>query len=354
MNTKNFKIIFFILILSTNTTFAAVKICPLIDRKSNDGKVLGQDGAYSVYLNGKSLWLFGDTFFGTVDSQGKMKFEGAIHNSAALSKGMDTDNCITDLKYLNKSKGHASYYLKNLSTENPKKTKLWPGASVAFEDKFYIFYYHVDIFGTGSWDFRHDGTGVATSTISNPSEIKRLKINNSTIFWKKEEPKFGVSTVVYGKYLYLLGRGSAPDYAGFLARVKPQYIENIKKYQYYKTGGTWTSSVDQAQTILDQAPPEASISYNPYLKKFVLLYDRYFRQDVVIRTADDVWGPWSKPKQIHKCTPQSSKGRCYAAKEHPQYQQKNGRVILFTLVDNSCPFCGIAELFKFDFAPNLP
>ncbi|MBI2027000.1 MAG: DUF4185 domain-containing protein [Deltaproteobacteria bacterium] len=322
---------------------------PLIPQVNNDGKVIGQDGAYSIGLNGESLWLFGDTFFGNKNSDNTFSYVGAVHNTASISLGTKGLGEIENITYKKDSKGYATYLLQNIDNEDPKKLKLWPGHGVQIEDKIYIYYSLVEIFGTGSFDFRHAGQGIAVG--KNPlGPYNRLTYEGSTALWKKDQPRFGVA-VLKGKnrWIYIYGRNEKSPYEFKLVRVKEENISDINSYFYLSKNEKWSPIIDEAITLFIQGPAEGSISFNEYLGKYVLLYSRVLEKDVVIRTANVPWGKWSTPKTIYKCQQKKPDGFCYAAKEHPQYSSNKGKITYFTQVDSSCFFCSLPDLYKIEF-----
>jgi hypothetical protein len=107
--------------------------------------------------------------------------------------------------------------------------------------------------------------------------------------------------------------------------------------------------LSKATNLFEEGPPEGSVSFNSFLGNYLMLYSRFMEQDVVVRTASNPWGHWSEPVSIYRCLPCKPDATCYAAKEHPQYAQKDGKKIYFTLVDGGKAFGGIPEVFEVTF-----
>jgi hypothetical protein len=61
--------------------------------------------------------------------------------------------------------------------------------------------------------------------------------------------------------------------------------------------GTTTSFFGFFKTTTYPAVSELSVQYNPYLKKYVMLYGDSANQ-IVMRTADSPQGTWSTPKTL--------------------------------------------------------
>ncbi len=114
---------------------------PLIEHVNNDGKVIGQDGAYSVSLKKGSLWLFGDTFFGIFNADRSFNYKGAVHNNAFYTEDIEATDGIAGIEYKKDADGFATYLLNNVESENPKKIKLWPGHGIQIGKKIYLFFH---------------------------------------------------------------------------------------------------------------------------------------------------------------------------------------------------------------------
>lgn len=322
---------------------------PLFNRSKNDGNITGQDGAYSIDLGKRSLWLFGDTFYGSWKEGGTQDIKGAVHNNAAWATDTKASDGIGELRRVKDANGNADYALRNTSSEDPKKLKLWPGHGIKIDGQIYVFYSLVEIFGTGSWDFRHAGQGLAV-THHPKGPFKRLTYKENYDFWERSQPRFGVA-VLRGKdgRIYVYGRDEVKPHGFKLARVAPEEIEDPERYEYFSGDGKnpkWTRNLSKAKNLFKEGPPEGSVSFNPFLGKHLMLYSRFIEQDVIVRTASNPWGPWSEPKSIYRCIPSKLDATCYAAKEHPQYAEEGGRKIYFTLVDSGEAFGGIPELFQ--------
>ncbi len=85
-----------------------------------------------------------------------------------------------------------------------------------------------------------------------------------------------------------------------------------------------------------------TVRYHPELKKWiaVLSYPKLFSDKIVVRSASQLAGPWSKGKVIYRIA-QMQKGKagydkdtfCYAAKEHPEFRRPGS--LLLTYVCNT-------------------
>lgn len=320
-----------------------------IIEKGNGARIVSQDGAYSIDLGQGSLWVYGDTFYGTKKKDGSPDIKGAVSNSAARTGAWSAADGLPALRALRDARGNAAPLIPYAPFENRDKLRLWPGHGVKIGEKIYVFYSLVEILGPGTWDFRHGGQGLAVG--KDPLKpFHRLTYRGRYDFWDRSEPNFGMA-VLKGEegWVYVYGRDQGKASGLKLARVRPEFISDPERYEYFSVGQTkaaWASRPARARPLFEEAPPEGSVSFNRYLGKYLMLYSRFLEQDVVMRVSDIPWGPWSSPKTIYRCGPRKPDSSCYAAKEHPEYAREDGKRIYFTLVDSGRVFGGMPELFE--------
>jgi len=103
-------------------------------------------------------------------------------------------------------------------------------------------------------------------------------------------------------------------------------IENPAEIRYYagsngKNQPTWSSQEEDAQSLFAQpCIGEFSVSYNPYLEKWILLYNCDFEnaRGINLRTANHPWGPWSDPLILFH--PWDDQGYCHFMHVSWEYQ----------------------------------
>ncbi len=125
------------------------------------------------------------------------------------------------------------------------------------------------------------------------------------------KPAAGSADATAG-WVYSYGTPSGRLGTLYLSRVKQDQILDTTKYQYWN-GSTWTANQPSAaKPVLPgtvnsffglfswttyPSVSEMSVQYNPYLKKYVMLYGDS-GNNIVMRTANSPQGTWSAPKQL--------------------------------------------------------
>jgi hypothetical protein len=113
-------------------------------------------------------------------------------------------------------------------------------------------------------------------------------------------------------WVYSYGTPSGRAGTLYLSRVQQDQILDTAKYQYWN-GSSWVANNPSAAAPVlpvqstsffgffksTKAPSvsELSVQYNPYLKKYVMLYGDSSNR-IVMRTADSPEGTWSAPKTL--------------------------------------------------------
>jgi hypothetical protein len=377
--------------------------------KENTVRVLGHDGAYSIPLkDGKVFWCFGDTLLGPErkeydpkkvdltewcfnDPWAKKNIR-MISNSGLISQAQKIQELIT---------GGFQYYTQECNLEDekvveareiipvPKKLQgtmkermaFWPFDGIEVDGTLYVFYFMVKCIMTKMYVY---GAGLAKSTY--PYEnFQRLcstdpvlngktdKSERSYVWWDnsrslrnlRQVPGFGTAVLkrTNDNYLYLYGSklektGKCVVHAVSLARVRKNAIEYLEEYQYliespsernsYKC--EWGDRPRESAIIFDGNANELSVSYNPYLEKYVTVYSStrsLFKErecdEIHMRVADRPEGPWSLPMVIYRPERSWKKDFCYAAKEHPEYSS-DGKTVFVTYVSHQRYFPELVEV----------
>jgi hypothetical protein len=163
----------------------------------NNVKMIGQDGAYSIPINSeKSLWLFGDTFIGAFDEIGRRNIERMPNNSGLICRSTDAAVGLTDFSYLTDESGKIRQLIPLTPDEAPDEYRLWGMSGCCIDQKIYWYYIRVRILPEGQWPYKFDVAGSGLVVANYPAlHFSRIKENDSTILWQKEDPCFGVAVL---------------------------------------------------------------------------------------------------------------------------------------------------------------
>ena len=312
----------------------------------NPLRITGQDGATSTQLpNGNALWLFGDTIEGPFETIRNHDLAEVLSNTASVVPAQDASHGIRRFEHLRSADGKRARQVIAFEGDEDKAThRLWPIHSVCVDDMVYAYYHKitmdpdVDVFES----FELNGMGIARARIGQ-YQFERLTAPDGTKeFWKGDQPSFGVFVErLPDGYLYLWGC----YWTGmFLARVRPEGLEDLSNYEYLVAGPTladpqkppvWKKRFAPTAVLFDSVPNELSVAYNPYLKRHLAIHVFHRENKLAIRTAPRMVGPWSEPEIFYRPAMKGDDDLFTAGKEHPELRRQDGKILYVTYVNSA-------------------
>ena len=298
---------------------------------------IGADGAYSVSLGDERiLWLFGDTLVGKV-KDGHRIIAGMVPNSMAVQSGKDPRAAFIDFF----PDGKFEPFLK---TEEDLGW-FWPYHAVRTPAGLYFFLLQLERADLPPpFGFRLVSTWL--SHVPNPADPpQRWIFSQRKIPFGNAQRQFGSFVLTEGEYCYIYGAVAEPIKQGFawhmvLARAPIGRLADFGSWLFFRDGD-WIPDVDRAGRICENVASEFSVSFQPQLNKYVLVYtEKGFSErshSSVIRISPNLYGPWSNPIPVYQCPETRLDPRicCYGAKGHPGIASSPEELIL-TYVANSC------------------
>jgi len=327
----------------------------------NDHKMVGQDGSYSIPLNGETLWFFGDTLIGTrdpklslwylddravgaADMSGKGTIEHMINNTGLILKEKTGENGLNDFQYILDDKGGLKNLIPLHPNEDHDEIRIWCQHGIALGKIVYLSFIKVRMLeepnGVLPVAFEILGSGFARGSTEN-WEFERLKYNGSDLWWDNTQPRFASAMYKVDNWIYCCGviQDEKQTQQCYMARVKADQIEDLSQYSYLSsTRPEWDSDIKNAIPLFTGMPNELSISYNDYLECYFAVHSVGLTGIKVGRTAPNPWGPWSEPVDLWKVSTKHEKPRpypkmIYAGKEHVELAKDNGRTIYMTYIE---------------------
>lgn len=296
---------------------------------------LGADVAYSVPLGpDKTLWLFGDTFVGQIHDS-KRTHAKMIHSSIAIQWFGESPRFYYPLD----KKHQPQSLIKSLGP----RTYFWLSDGVRTEQGLYFFMQQIEWINDSTWGFQCIGTWLAV--VDNPDAIPtRWKISTHKLPFTRlpdgQDVVLGCEMLQSRNYVYIYGYSNWTNSTAvknlILARAPDNDLGNCNSWEFYSNGG-WTKNFDKTTTIFSGAGAEGSVSWQPFLKKFVYIYSDGIWGTILIRTAEIPEGPWSAPMKLYQCPDMriSPHVFCYAAKGHPELSATNELLISYAANSDS-------------------
>jgi hypothetical protein len=303
---------------------------------------LGGDAGYSIPLGAdQSLWLFGDTFVAT-EEQGGRDTAKLVANSVALS---DCAGGVFDIAY---------YWRRNKEKPRPifeardPGVRYWPLDGFVQHDGLYVFLLRVRT-TNASEALGFELSGVDLAHVPNYKAAPALWKTRYSIVERTHGLYPGVAAVPWNDrvVLYTADSRRPEERRMVISRLSMMSMENPHlALEYLHNDGSWgrLPSYEDTRTVMEDAVMEMSVRYNATVGKWVAVHSSPVvgQNEIELRTAESLEGPWSAPGVIYDIPDQRPDelrsevpAFCYAGKEHAQYRGRDSRTLVVTYACNS-------------------
>ncbi len=330
-------------IACTTTTYAdGGPEMPVIARFVEIGTVprpaghAGRDVGFSGLLDGRSVWVFGDTFMpGTGE-------DGLGWRSSSWSWTTDTSSAdgVEEFQHALDSAGMARQLLPQTDAEHAyniaheghdgcsaksrcgSRRTPWPQALVTDPSgrQAVLYYLNMQTGPNGMWDFRSTSGSIA---VWNDPDRPARRVEPP--LFADQEPDWGSAAVLVDQDIFVY----ACEFDGkrkpcLVARVPFTEAANRASYRFWTTSGEWSPDWRDAEPIFDGGSL-FTVHFNDYLGKYLAFYTPGLDVPFQLRTSHSPQGPWSEPVAIGKGVPAAENWN-YALIAHPEFQRDGGRV----------------------------
>jgi Domain of unknown function (DUF5005)/Domain of unknown function (DUF4185) len=262
----------------------------------------GGDATYSVDLkNGKTLWMFGDSFIDQVSEDRSRPTFRLINNSLVLQDG-------STMKTF-----HGGTTINPQAFAKPPEDGewYWPGDGTVANGKLYLFMHGFGTGGGGAWDFFR--TSIDLLTLDPETLViedqKRLFVD-PTISW-------GAAVMEDDDFTYVYGVES--DDTGkrlFVARTNAILTA---AWEYY-SGTEWSPDPATANPVFEGVSEQFSI-FKDGDTYYFLTQNNFFGKEIYLYTASAPEGPFDDKRTAY-CTPETGDDIfTYNAFAHPHVYQ---------------------------------
>lgn len=309
---------------------------------------VGRDGGQSGMLGGKVLWTFGDTF---------LSAHNPIDNSSVLSATGGWSTVADPLALVEPvdANGFPAQLIPYTTTEIAANQAdplngwaLWPGSMIdtGTGEGVVIFQRIKRTDGSG---FASQGTGTARIAV------------DATVATRAPEDLFAPPERLFMPHAVIDGNvyAWACESVGFLdvgcriARAPVASADLRSAYEFYD-GNQWQPDAAAAAIVIDHVAGGPTLSWNPYLGRYLAVTGGVLSSTVMLRTADRIEGPWSDPVMIEAGTtgilaPTAANSYNYIIIEHPELRSADGRSIEISYSRPTGPFRGDVRLARITF-----
>lgn len=312
--------------------------------------VAGRDGASSGVIGGRMLWTFGDTFLYTptpVDGSHVASATGGwapVEAPLELTHSVDADGVPTQLV------PYTDEELAENRADALNGWSLWPGALIdtGAPELLLLFQRIERIEGSG-----FEGRGLGTARIGLDETVARRDPDD--LFSRPAdgsgEPLYGVGGVtVEGEWAYFFACESARGCT--LGRAPRAEADRREAFTFFDGAG-WSAEIDDAVPVIRGVAAALSVVWNEHLGGYLAIHGRLLSDDVVLRVAPRIEGPW--PDRGVVIAPSeggilaAGEGFDYLAQEHRALQGEGGRSVVISYSRPLGSFRGEVRLARITF-----
>ena len=328
--------------------------------------IRGRDGGYSARFGGRSAWVFGDTILGAAAE------DGATWRSSTASWTVDSDAAdgIGPFEQRVDARGVPLQFVPYTAEENAfdaahsgspcpaggdcgARWALWPGPVVDDGTGHALVFYQKVSARPGAFNFRTVGTSLATWTAPDAALVRppvRPGALDPTLLFPDGEPGYGAAALVEDGVLYAYA--CALEYLTFhctLGRVPVARALDRGAWTFFAGfagGGRWDANFRAAIPTIDAAAG-FTVHRSPHLGRYLAVYSKVVSDEIAVRTAARLEGPWSDEQVVAKGVAPDDRGaNDYLALAHPELAVDGGRREYITYARPGKNFTGELRLVE--------
>ena len=270
----------------------------------------GGDATYSIPLpDGRIMWLFGDSFIGTVKPDRSRTGGLFLRNAVMIQDG----NQMTTLS------GGVSAFLE---PSNPGWW-YWPGHGLAHGDTLQVIFFGFKSTGGGAWDFAYASVDVATFHLPDLTLI--------SIERKVTDPptNYGACVLEDGGYTYLYGSEKV-GLSKFMHVARVQGRDLNGTWEYF-TGTDWTTDPAASARVFAHVSDQFSV-FKKDSRYYLLTQHHILGSEIYIYDSDNPAIGFDDKKLVY-CTPQSNAGNLftYNAFAHTEFSGSDGLLVSYNV-----------------------
>jgi Domain of unknown function (DUF4185) len=167
-----------------------------------------------------------------------------------------------------------------------------------------------------------------------------LAVRMGEPLFRDPDPLFGAAVYVEEGYVKLFAcapkdppqQGGEGTFPCVVARAPQARVLERAAYQVYvqdaQGSGSWSSQLAEATPVMNASNAAFSISWNPYLGRYLAVHGMFGSNHVVLQTAPAIEGPWQERVEIDLPMP-----KAYVqldAREQPELAQRCGQRIFIS------------------------
>lgn len=310
--------------------------------------VVGRDGGLGGRLGDRLLWTFGDSFLTAANPVDGSNVLSATAGWSSLDAPLALTQPVDGAGFPAQFIPYTAAELTQNRAAPLDGWALWPGMMIdtGAAEGLVVFQRVKRTAGSG-----FDGVAVGTAWVAVDAPVARRDPDD---LFTRPEPLFFPQVVVDGMaYAIACDPIGSLNVGCKLARAAVADAGRRAAYQFYD-GGAWQADLGRAAVVLEGVGGVPTISWNPWLGRYLAVSGRLLDSAVQLRAAARVEGPWSAPVEVAASAdgasgifaPLDPAAFDYGAAEHVALRSADGRAIVISYSRPTEPFRGDVRLAR--------
>ena len=290
--------------------------------RTENGGWVGGDATYSIFLpDGRTLWLFGDSFIGTVNADSSLAPGAKMIRNCAIIQNGDSMTALYQGTFDNPD--------DFLLTNTPDSTWFWPEHGIIENGYLKILFSE---FGTGDgepgWNFEYRKAVVAIFSFPDLVSMGYIELP----YYQQNEVMYGDRLIEENGYTYIFGRKEEgnPDWHIpyiHMARVATGGL-TTGEWEFYD-GEQWTTDAT-ASLRISEHPVSQQYGVFPHQGKYVLITQQiWLGTEIYSLTANSLEGPWENEVLLYDTPLPFPDMISYNSYPHPQFDEDNELLVSY-------------------------
>lgn len=283
----------------------------------------GGDGTYSIRLpDGRSLWIFGDSFIGNVTPDLKrVKTDPQYIRNCFVILGNDS--------LITLQQGKPSEFKSMMippEVTNGKYSEhdfwYWPGDAFIENGKLNVFvskFFQVK--GTDMWAFQFQGTELVEFSLP---DLNVLRID---AFPQRDSVHYGHAVLQTDEYTYIYGLKNQFPY---VARAKKGSVRDA--WQFY-SGNKWVAQAELAEPMIRFSGSEQFSVFEWRQSYVMIMQGSDLSRNIYSFTSTQPYGPWENQQLLYETPLPSGCKTCwsYNALAHPEFAEDDQLLVSYNI-----------------------
>jgi hypothetical protein len=256
-----------------------------------------------------------------------------LGNCAAVSAASSLDAALADLHYFTGAQQWPCEILPPNPLERMAGYRFWPQHGISINDRVHLFYLGIrQVDQASTWGFQVVGSGMALLDAES-GQCDRLPSDRDWRWWPELGPDLhlGVQVLRDGETIYVFSSHCSGPYSFVrLARAPVGRLTDPGAYEHLVSDEpSWSAEVQDGSDLV-ACSREYSVSFNPYLSAYLMVYVDGYAKKLLYRTAPAPWGPYSDACSVGVVPHRRQAELISLGFEHPRFATDDGRTVFIS------------------------